>query len=590
MRYFSVISLFLNFSLCFGSLQALQQAEMEEYRELCKRAVQDPKTYSMLRRYPIHQKLIEPFSRSNLSGYRIQIDRESLHPQLFYTQLAKWDNKIKGPRGQFSNILSPLALRNGQIIIELEKEFGPLNSLRILQIGAGFGHLPACLAEITGFESYTLLDLPECLALQKKFLSDVPNITYLTPTELSSLDEYDLVLCAFPFTEWGDDFLRETLFQKISRIPRGYLTCHAPWDPSQPDDHTEENLLLALARAGHLVYCAPERGYPSLNPLHSVIRWGTKETQAPDLQTPLPSRCQQLASAVVSGHDGGRLGDKLFCHAHVKWISHHYHIPMLIKPFAYADGFALSRLYPYLGLGFRYAREIHPKSHHNMLEALSKPSTLFSIDFFSETDFESCRYPNTGAYFYTNWRDRGFLKALREDFRPIVAIEKPILDDSDIHVAAHVRLGGGFDDTNVLQTNPLFALKSPRHSFFIEQIERIATFFPTQTIQVHLFTDDPNPQDLAAMYASTLNNPRLHFTYRMTENGHNIHVLDDFFAISAYDCLIHPQSYFSFTASLLGDFAIRIAPVHATWKKNQWVMDQIECTLDGTHPLFQRTP
>lgn len=569
-------------------MQAFTQSEMESYRQLCRKATNSENSYKTLRKQPLHRKIVEPFSKSNMAGYRLQVDRETLLPHLFYPLLAKWDSKIQGPQCRLSDSfsLSPLALRHGQILIELEREFGPLNRLRILHIGAGFGHLAACLSEITGFASYTLVDLPECLELQKKFLSKVSGITYLTPSQLTSLD-YDLVLCTFPFTEWGDARLRETVFKKIAHIPMGYISCHEPWNPSTPDHHTEETLLLTLARAGHLVYCAPERGDPT--PLHSIIRWGTQATLPPVLPPPSPSAAQQIGSAVITEEAGGRMGDKLLCHAHAKWVAHRYHLPLLIKSFPYIEGFALSTRYPYLDSTFRYAEEYHPKSHNEMKQALSKPSTLFVVDFFPETDFESHHFPYTGAYFYTNWRDPGFLESLRQDFAPLVPLEKPILDESDVHVAVHLRLGGGFDDPGAIQTLAIHALKSPQHAFYLKQIKRLAAFFPDKTLQIHLFTDDPNPKELAAMYTDALDNPRLHITYRTSKNGHNLHVLDDFFAFSAYDCLIHPQSYFSFMASLLGNYAVRLTPVHATWKTTHWVMDQVECTLDGTHPLFQKS-
>lgn len=583
-----LILMFCLFSL--PALNALTEGEMLQYRKLCHQAAQSQHAYKDLRKNPLHRKVVEPYLNSNGAGYGLQINRESLTPHVLYPILSKWDSKIKGPRCQSAPLfLSPLALRHGQMILELEREFGPLNRLRILQIGAGFGHLAGCLAETTGFASYTLMDSSECLSLQKKFLRDVPHITYLTPSQLHLVDDYDLVICAFPFTEWGNTLLRDATLQKIARIPRGYLSCHAPWHPSTPDNCVEETLLLTLARAGLHVYCAPERGNPT--PLHSIIRWGTQETPAPDLTYPIPSNFPQSCSAVVTAGDGGRMGDKLVCHAHAKWVAHHYHLPLLTQPFPYAEAFALSTLYPSLGSsGFKFAHEMHPRNHREISEALSTPSTLFIIDFFAETDFESGHYPYTGTYFYTNWRDRGFLNSLRQDFAPQVALEKPMLDDSDVHVAVHVRLGGGFDDPTALQTFAPHALKSPQHSFYLKQIQRIAKIFPDQSIQLHLFTDDPDPEALVTMYRDVLNNPRLHFTYRATQNGHDRHVLDDFFAMSAYDCLIHPQSYFSSMASLLGDFAVRITPIHATWKTTYWVMDQVECEMDGAHPLFQKTP
>lgn len=588
--YFLLPFCLFTFFSCFSSLEAFTEAEMQQYRLLCKEAAQNESAYKKLRKNLLHRKIVEPFSKCNIEGYCLQIDREALLPQALYMQLAKWDTKLKGPKCKVSRTvtLSPLALRDAQIAIELEKEFGSLKHLRILQIGGGFGLLAAHLIDSKEVLSYTLVDVPECLMLQKKFLNScgLSNITYLTPEACREFDAYDLVICAFPFTEWADDSLRETFLKKMTSCKRGYITCHKPWGPLNLQNTIEDHLLLTLAHAGHRVYCAPERG--DLFPLHSVIRWGTQETNPPNTPLMIHPFREQLGNAVVTDGEGGRLGDKLLCYAHAKWLSHRYNLPLLVRPFPYFEGFALSKKYPILDSQWCYAHEMHPKNHREISQLLFMNSTLFVVDFFAETDFESHYFPHSGAYFYVGWRDRGFIRSLREDFAPQVSLEAPILDNSDVHLAVHLRLGGGFDNTAELITAPNCAVKVPQHSFYLEQIARVARIFPHQSIQVHLFTDDPNPEALAKMYQHELNNPQLHFTYRTAKNSHDLNVLDDFFAMSAYDCLIHPQSYFSTMAACLGDFAIRITPTHATWKTTHWSIDQVECSLDGTHPLFNK--
>lgn len=66
-----------------------------------------------------------------------------------------------------------------------------------------------------------------------------------------------------------------------------------------------------------------------------------------------------------------------------------------------------------------------------------------------------------------------------------------------------------------------------------------------------------------------------------------MHVLDDFFAMSAYDCLIHSSSHFSTMAAVLDDFAIHIIPIHFVPNGTHWAVDQVECEMDGTHPIFR---
>ncbi len=71
-----------------------------------------------------------------------------------------------GEYGKFS----PTTLRYIKIASDLKQQFGDLSQLHIVEIGGGYGGQCKALSDLTGFASYTLIDLPEALALARKYL------------------------------------------------------------------------------------------------------------------------------------------------------------------------------------------------------------------------------------------------------------------------------------------------------------------------------------------------------------------------------------------------------------------------------------
>ena len=126
-----------------------------------------------------------------------------------------------GEAGSFS----PSTLRLVAIAGDLQQRIGNLSHLRVVQIGAGYGGLCKILDALSSFESYTLVDLPEQLALAKKCLEKlgVHNVVFLTPEALPKDAVYDLVISDLSFSEFNRSY-QELFFDRIlSCSNSGYL-------------------------------------------------------------------------------------------------------------------------------------------------------------------------------------------------------------------------------------------------------------------------------------------------------------------------------------------------------------------------------
>ena len=59
----------------------------------------------------------------------------------------------------------------------------------------------------------------------------------------------------------------------------------------------------------------------------------------------------------------------------------------------------------------------------------------------------------------------------------------------------------------------------PPDTYYIGQLKYIASLFPEKLIYAFIFTDDPQPDKIAAKYKDALNNPKIYFDYRKNQNS-----------------------------------------------------------------------
>jgi len=276
-------------------------------------------------------------------------------------------------------------------------------------------------------------------------------------------------------------------------------------------------------------------------------------------------------SAVTYTLSSGRLGDNLLSYLHAKWIAYVYDIPLLYKPFNYSDQLALHDVEKlYTAALEKQFKKVVTVSMPLMIDKYA--NILYVVPYFPESLAEHTPESDF-LYFITGWDDLGFQKIIRTVLQPknqLILIKPP---QNCMSVAVHVRVGRGYDfpedqsaDDRLLMHYPL---KFVPDSYYIEQIQEIVRIFSDQPLYVYLFTDDPQPGALLKKYKQALNNNNVTFACRMKKNHHCAHVLEDFFSLLQFDCLIRSDSNFPLVASKLMRHMIHICPSHCYFHDNQ---------------------
>jgi hypothetical protein len=304
--------------------------------------------------------------------------------------------------------------------------------------------------------------------------------------------------------------------------------------------------------------------------------------------------CIQAGAAVTYQLNGGRLGDHMLTYMHAKWISYTYSIPLLYKPFIFSDQLLLHELEK------PYTQDIEKEFKHVVILAKDQQlfvhkdrPILYIIPYFPECLQEYETPLHNYPYFAVDWEDLGFKAALQQFVKPRYTLQLIQPPKDHISVAVHVRKNSnGFDlplSHDLVQgiltpgveryVDVVFPLKHVPDSFYIEQIKKISEIFNHQPLYVFIFSDDVHVVEITKRYQEAVNLPNIEFACRITANDHATNILEDFFSMALFDCLIRADSNISIAACKLGNYRVLITPKHHRWDNGHHIIDEVNIVI-----------
>lgn len=255
---------------------------------------------------------------------------------------------------------------------------------------------------------------------------------------------------------------------------------------------------------------------------------------------------EEATSVVTYELNGGRFGDNLSSYCRAIWISYRYNIPLLYKLFKYSDQLALDNYGVPMNkkIASQFKRKlIIPK--HNRYDIVRTSGLLYVVGWKSKVSMD--------------WRNKDFMALLKKCVTLSSLSSEIKVPHNHVSVAVHVRTGGDYiPDKKIRSKQPK---RFAPHQFYIDQIKRIRSIFEGKDLYVHVFTDDSNPEALVKNFKKSIEDEHIKYGCRQRGNNFHAHVLEDFFAMAKFDCLIRPESLYSIYAERLGNHEVVIYPV-----------------------------
>lgn len=586
MWFFTFIIYFIFYT--FSNLFSKNILEYTTYPQFCLEATRDEKLFEQFKRHPDFQLIFGCSYETGLEALNlIRINYSELLP---FLEVCKENDVIGSPILQnYENYgcFAPLTLRDIKIVGELKRKFGDLSHLHLIDLG-GYGGLCHLIHKLGGFASYTIVNLKESNMLAQKYIQalNIPNVSFVNISDLLSHPDmlkhhkYDLALSQYFFA--GMDKVEQNLLYKIllKEIPRGYFILNFISSLFNVDSLQVDDLLYLFYHSGKKGEIEEER--PLTHKDNIILSWKDNSYSAVNA---FPKKYSssvnlQAPNAITYSFSGGRLGDNLLSYLHAKWLSYKYGLPLLYQPFPFSNCFQFhfqEQLLKTENLPYKnhsvllFERQIDLKSSSNLWVAPYFP------DSYSEYLFILDSFPylkDKLIYFKVDWMDPYFKKEMQAALKLIESPSTLDLPKDKVKVAVHVRKGGGVD----LGINLYFPYKMPPDIYYIQQIQRVYNLF-RQPLYVYIFTDDLNPNAIKNLYQTALNNSDIIFDCRKTGNGPYNNVLEDFYNMMQFDCLIRPESNFSLIAGKLADYCLEISPCLYEMRNGQPFITQTHITF-----------
>lgn len=117
----------------------------------------------------------------------------------------KWSNSTMQYIGVMSNLV---------------REFGPLNSFKILEFGGGYGGQAKTIFDVYSPRAYHIVDLPQVCDLVNRYFPKVETYTKMTG------EHYDLFISNYALSEIQEN---EKYIDQLKKCKHGYITCNTPF-------------------------------------------------------------------------------------------------------------------------------------------------------------------------------------------------------------------------------------------------------------------------------------------------------------------------------------------------------------------------
>lgn len=219
------------FILFFISLNknifALGASQNSNYPKFCQEAAANQELFCNFRQHQSCKEIVETLGYGQALDFLHEIEFKYPHLLQYFKTICAEDNIGNPIQYSFPTIgtCSATILRYVKVVGDLQKEFGDLSNLEIYEIGAGYGGQCKILHTITGFKRYTLIDIPECTPLIKKYLQcfDIKNISIISNNSLDKVFYPDLIISNYAFSEIDREEQLLYFEKVIKHAQRGYM-------------------------------------------------------------------------------------------------------------------------------------------------------------------------------------------------------------------------------------------------------------------------------------------------------------------------------------------------------------------------------
>lgn len=183
-----------------------------DYIETCRSAVADDEIFAKFKSIQGYKNILEHVTPRQGAEY-LQIAMEMAGDALLENIEAFKENDTIGTPDRFSypetGKISPTTIRYIKNVFEMATLLGESPISRVVEVGGGYGGLCKTLSVVCDFDEYILVDLPEAVAVQEKYLKNFPELyakcKFIGCDKLEEVKDIDLFISNYALSECDFD-------------------------------------------------------------------------------------------------------------------------------------------------------------------------------------------------------------------------------------------------------------------------------------------------------------------------------------------------------------------------------------------------
>jgi len=194
----------------------------EHYQNMCIATASDDRLFADFRSEKTFRDMYEHVTYENGLVY-IDEAKKSFREIFEHIELLAND-RIGNPKKYYYEEIgfevAPTTLRYVKVMADLINQFGSLDDMDIVEIGAGYGGQCRMIHQMFQPKSYTIIDVPEANKLIERYLRE------FAVYPKAQFEHYDLFISNYAFTEVARAYQDLYIEKFINKSDRGYMTCN----------------------------------------------------------------------------------------------------------------------------------------------------------------------------------------------------------------------------------------------------------------------------------------------------------------------------------------------------------------------------
>jgi hypothetical protein len=255
----------------FGNSSISDSQRYASFPSLCELAAKNDLVFQKFRSSRVLFDVLDHVSIEHGNSYIAEILKSKKWSEDFTQVIVQIDKLGKPRKFRFSpyGTFSPTLLRYLKVYTDLEKNFGSLKTLNVVEIGVGFGGQASLIGLLDGPLTYTLYDIPPVLKLAQRFTNelDVPGKFTFIDGRNPKPSKPDLVISNYAFSELSRDVQDQYLDNVILASPRGYITWNY-WSEDELGGYSLADLIRIIPNS----QIHAEK--PNTSERNAIIVWG----------------------------------------------------------------------------------------------------------------------------------------------------------------------------------------------------------------------------------------------------------------------------------------------------------------------------